>query len=168
MNTKENIEVRLWDYIDGNSSAEEINIIEKLLSDNEEWKEAYKEISNINQMLTSSEMEQPSLRFTKNVMDKISDYNLAPAANYINKKIIWAIGISFIILIGGFLIYAFTKLNWSASSGGNLYFDFKSIDLSRFINSTYMNLFLMASVVLGLMLLDRFLASRKNQSSQHG
>ncbi len=168
MNTKENIEVRLWDYIDGNSSAEEINIIEKLLSDDEEWKEAYKEILSMQQMLTSSELEQPSLRFTKNVMDKISDYNLAPAANYINKKIIWAIGISFIILIGSFLIYAFTQINWSASSKSNLYFDFKTIDLSRFFNSNYINLFLMANVVLGLMLLDRFLASRKNQSTQHG
>jgi len=167
MNTKENIVVRLWDYIDGNSSAEEINIIEKLLSDDEEWKEAYKEILSMQQMLTSSELEQPSLRFTKNVMDKISDYNLTPAANYINKKIIWAIGISFIILIGSFLIYAFTQINWSAPSGSNLYFDFKSIDLSRFF-SNYINLFLMANVVLGLMLLDRFLASRKNQSTQHG
>ncbi len=164
MNTKENIESRLWDYIDGNSTAEEKIIIENFLGGNVQWQKTYKELLEIQKMLTSSELEQPSLRFTKNVMDKISNYNVSPAAkNYINKKIIWAIGAFFITLITGFLIYAFAQINWNLPGNNNLIFDFKNIDLSKFFNSTYARIFLMISVVLGLMLIDSFLAGKKNE-----
>lgn len=166
MNTKENIEVRLWDYIDGVSSAEERIAIKNLLANNVEWQEAYAELLNMQQMITSSDLEQPSMRFTKNVMDKISDYNASPAVNYLNKKIIWGIGFAFIALIAGFLIYAFAQLNWNASAGGSSYFAFKNLDFSKFFNSTYTSIFLMANTIAGLMLLDRFLAGKKNQANQ--
>lgn len=162
MNTRENIEVRLWDYIDGVSSAEERIAIKNLLSNNSEWQAAYVELLSMQQMITSSELEQPSMRFTKNVMDKISLYNASPAVNYLNKKIIWGIGIAFIALIAGFLIYAFAQINWTASSG-NSYFTLKNIDFSKFFNSTYTSIFLMANIIAGLMLLDRYLAGKKNQ-----
>src|SRR5580765_1072239 len=112
MNTEINIEDRLWNYIDGLTEGEEKSSIELLLESNIQWQRKYKELLEINQLLRSSELEEPSLRFTKNVMEEIARYQIAPATKaYINNKIIWGIGIFFITLIIGFLIYGFGQVD---------------------------------------------------------
>ena len=48
---------------------------------------------NVHQLMTGSELEAPSMRFTVNVMDEIAHYQIAPATkSYINKNIIRGIG----------------------------------------------------------------------------
>lgn len=164
---KNTMDERLWEYIDGLSSAEEKSSIEKLLETNRQWKEKYHELLEINRLIQTSAMEEPSLRFTKNVMEEIAKYNIAPATKtYIDKKIVWGIGIFFFTLILGFLIYGFSQVNWQASGSSDLPFDISKIELSKvdfskFFNNTYVNIFMMINVVLGLMLLDRFLASKR-------
>jgi hypothetical protein len=155
---------RLWGYIDGLSSAEERYSIEKLLETNRQWKEKYHELQEIHQLVQSSALEEPSLRFTKNVMEGIAKYQIAPATKtYINNKIIWGIGIFFIALVVGFLVYGFGQIDWSAKSDVKLPADISKIDFSKFFNNTYVNVFMMINVVLGLMLLDRFLESKKKK-----
>src|SRR5215510_11884699 len=108
------IEKQLWDYIDGLSSGEERTSIERLLQTNLEWKNKYQELLEVQQLLKSSELEQPSMRFTKNVMEEIAKFHIAPATkNYINNRIIWGIGAFFITLIVGFLIYGFAQMDWN-------------------------------------------------------
>src|SRR5690349_8004057 len=86
----EGMEARLWAYIDGLS--EEASLIEKLVAENREWKEKYAELLDVHQLMGATELEEPSLRFTKNVMEEIARYQIAPATKeYINKKIIWGI-----------------------------------------------------------------------------
>ena len=93
----EGMETRLWDYIDGLSSNEEKTVIEQLLEDNREWKEKYHELLDVHQLMQSSELEHPSMRFSKNVMEEISRLHIAPAAKtYINKNIIRGIVIFFV------------------------------------------------------------------------
>ena len=65
MSEQQNIDSRLWDYIDGRSSAAEKSAIEKLLESNFEWKSKYHELAEVHQLVQSSELEQPSMRFTK-------------------------------------------------------------------------------------------------------
>src|SRR5678816_37418 len=97
MDNQNDIEVRLWEYIDGLSSNEEKTVIEKLVSENAEWKAKYHELLEVHQSLNLVELEEPSLRFTKNVMEEIAKYQIAPATKtYINSKMIWGIGIFFI------------------------------------------------------------------------
>ena len=92
MNTQRNIEARLWEFIDGHSSVEEKTVIERLLQTDAEWKAKYSELVEVNEMLQSSELEAPSMRFTKNVMEEIAKMHIAPATkSYINKRIIWGI-----------------------------------------------------------------------------
>jgi hypothetical protein len=170
MNTQQNMEERLWDFIDGLSSAEERTAIEKLIAANLEWQRKYHELLEAQQLMGSSELETPSLRFTKNVMEEIARYHVAPATrSYIDKKIIWGIGSFFIIMILGFLIYGFAQVNWSASSSAGIVSQYNEkldkIDWSKFFNSTYTNIFMMVNVVLGLMLLDMYLGRRKKQSA---
>jgi len=104
------------------------------------------------------------LRFTKNVMEEITKYQIAPATKtYINNKIIWGIGLFFITLIIGFLIYGFGQVDWNAKGDNNLPVDIGKVDFSKFFNNTYVNIFMMINVVLGLMLLDRYLESKKKK-----
>jgi len=172
MNTSLNddgMEGRLWEYIDGSGSLEERSVIEKLLADNQQWKEKYRELLELHQLVQVSSLEEPSMRFTKNVMEEIAKYHIAPATRtYIDKKIIRGIGIFFITLIVGFLIYGFSQINWQSSADNSLPFDVSKVDLgkvdfTKFFNNTYINIFMGINVVLGLMLLDRYLASKRKQ-----
>jgi len=65
---KNNIDDRLWEFIDGQSSKEEKSAIEKLIETNKQWKEKYHELLELHQLVQSSSLEEPSLRFTRNVM----------------------------------------------------------------------------------------------------
>lgn len=160
-NENAGMESRIWDYIDGISP--EKNAIEILLQSNQEWKTKYNELLEIHRVMQSSELEQPSLRFTKNVMEKIAKYDIAPATkSYINKKIIWSITAFFIATIVGFLIYGFGQIDWTAAnSTTEKYIDLGKVDYSKIFSNTFVNIFMMLNVVLGLMLLDRYLANKK-------
>lgn len=165
MNTQHDVEEKLWDYIDGRCSATEKSSIEKLLESNLQWKEKYSELLEVNQLLHSSELQEPSMRFTKNVMEEIAKYHVAPATKtYINKYIIRGIFIFFLTLIVGFLVYGFSQVDWSATNGAtSQYIDVNKIDFSKFFNNTFINVFMMLNAVLGLMLLDRYLASKRKE-----
>src|SRR4030095_3313807 len=125
---KNNIDDRLWEFIDGQSSLEETSAIETLIETNKQWKEKYHELLELHQLAQSSTLEEPSLRFTKNVMEEIAKYKIAPATKaYINNKIIWGIGMFFIIMVVGFLIYGFGQVDWKTSDS-NLPIDISKVD----------------------------------------
>src|SRR5687768_13109500 len=161
----DDMEARLWDYIDGISEASEKALIEKLVNDNAEWRSRYKELLELHQLVQSSELEEPSMRFTKNVMEEISRLHIAPAAkSYINKRVIWGIGGTFLAMIVGFLIYAVAQINWSEGRSDNsIGIDLSQIDYSKMFNNNLMNAFMMVNIVLGLIFLDRYLANKRNK-----
>jgi hypothetical protein len=170
MNTQRNMEDRLWDFIDGTSGAEEKSFIEQLLESNMEWRAKYKELLEVHQLMSNHiELDEPSMRFTQNVMENISKFHIAPAAkSYINKKVIWGIGIFFLLSIAGFLIYGLGQVNWSTVSGDSnlisgINKDINKFDFSKLFNSTYTNAFLLINVILGLALLDMYLGKKKKQ-----
>jgi hypothetical protein len=158
------MEERLWDYIDGTIAAGERSVIEQLLQSNAEWKAKYHELLEVNKLIQSSELEAPSMRFTKNVMEEIGKLHIAPATKtYINKKIIWGLGIFFVTMIIGFLIYGFGQIDWNAKGNTTIPDYLSKVDYNKFFNNTYMNVFMMINVVLGLFLLDRFLANKRKK-----
>jgi hypothetical protein len=165
MDIQPTIEERLWDYIDGTCNAEEKTFIEELIATNAAWKAKYKELLEVNQLMGDIDLEEPSMRFTQNVMEEIGKLQIAPAAqSYINKRVIWGIGTFFLLSILGFLIYGFGQIDWSSASGDSkLSIDFSKIDFSVFFNNTYTNAFLMLNVVLGLVMLDMYLGRKKKQ-----
>jgi regulatory protein YycI of two-component signal transduction system YycFG len=163
---EDEIEVKLWEYIDGLSKAGERSAIEKLVQENAEWKAKYLELLEVHQSLNLVELEQPSLRFTKNVMEEIARLQIAPAAKqYINSKIIWGIGGFFITVIVAFLIYGLSQIDWSTSQSVNtgVLDKITDADYSKVFNNTFVNVFLMLNVVLGLMLFDRYLNDKKKK-----
>jgi hypothetical protein len=167
MKQQENFDQQLWSYIDGFSSKEKKSAVEKMLESNLEWKNKYQELLEVHQLMKSAELEHPSMRFTKNVMEEIAKYHIAPATkNYINKKIIWGIGAFFLTIITGFLIYGFGQVNWTSSSGSSItekYIDLSKVDFSKIFDNNVVNAFMMVNVVLALVLLDRFLANKRKK-----
>jgi len=168
MNKPENIEDRLWEYIDGAGSADDRLFIEQLIASNAEWKAKYHELLELQDLLSHRlEMDEPSMRFTQNIMEAISKNYIAPAAkSYINKRIVWGIAGFFICTIIGFLIAAFAQIHWAGGSTTNSTFinsiNLDKVDTSKFFSSTYATVFMMINVVLGLALLDMYLRKRKN------
>ena len=173
MNTHEQLpqpsqmDERLWDYIDGLAGAEERSFIEEMIANNLEWKQKYQELLDVHTLtMNHLELDEPSLRFTKNVMEAISKEHIAPAANsYLNKKVIWGISIFFFTMILGFLIYGFAQIDWTAGTQQDYFqFDYSKLERNKFFNNTYATVFLLINGVLGLVLLDMMLERRKRHA----
>jgi hypothetical protein len=162
MNIQRTIEERLWDFIDGASAVDEKSNIERLLESNFEWKAKYHELLEVHQLIQSSELEEPSMRFSKNVMDQIAKLHIAPATKtYINKKIIRGIGIFFILLVAGFLVYGFGQVNWSTKGDDSFLENINKVNFNKFFSNTWVNAFMIINVVLGLFLLDNYLSNKR-------
>ena len=164
MNTQHNIEERLWNFIDGNIPAHERSVIEKLLESDTAWKAKYNELLEVSELLKSSELDAPSMRFTRNVMEGIAKTQMAPATkSYLNKRVIWGLGFFFIALVAGFLIYGFAQMGTGTGEETKLTKDISKIDLSKFFSNTWVNVFMMINVILGLFLLDNYLTSKRKE-----
>jgi len=162
MNTQRTIEERLWDFIDGTSTVDEKSNVERLLEGNLEWKAKYHELLEVHQLIQASELEEPSMRFSKNVMDQIAKLHIAPATKtYINKKIIRGIGIFFILLVAGFLVYGFGQVNWSTKGDDSFLENINKVNFNKFFSNTWVNAFMIINVVLGLFLLDNYLSNKR-------
>ena len=163
------IEDRLWDYIDGSSNAEEKSFIDQLIATQEAWRNKYHELLELHQLINISlELDEPSMRFSQNVMEEIAKHQITPATKtYINKKVINGIGIFFLVMITGMLIYGLGQINWTDTSTGSndllTKYNPGKIDFSKFFNNTYTTIFMMVNVVMGLMLLDMYLGKKRKQ-----
>jgi hypothetical protein len=178
MNTEQPMEDRLWDYIDGLSSPAERSAVETLIAANQQWSRKYRELLDVHQLLAGSELEEPSLRFSKNVMEEIARHHVAPATTtYVNKNIIRSIGAFFISMIAGLLIYCFAMIKWSggSSSSSNLISSYSTsleknsplekINWGKLFSSSYVTAFMLIAIVSGLFLLDLYLQRKKQQVS---
>ena len=169
MYEQHNIDDRLWDYIDGSCSQEEKGFVEELIATQREWRERYQSLLETHQLMQQSlDLDEPPLRFSQNVMEEIARYKIAPATKtYIDKRVIYGIGLFFMVMLAGFLIYGIGQINWSAGGGttGNWWDKISSpkIEWRLLFNNTYLNIFMMVNVVLGLMLLDMYLTRKKKQ-----
>ena len=172
------MEDRLWDYIDGISSSAERSAVETLIAANQEWRRKYHELLDVHQLLAGSELEEPSMRFTKNVMEEIARHHVAPATTtYVNKNIIRSIGAFFLSMIAGLIIYCFAMIKWSggSSSSSNLITSYSTslekklplekINWEKLFSSSYVTAFMLIAVVSGLVLLDLYLQRKKQQIS---
>jgi uncharacterized protein YfkK (UPF0435 family) len=163
------MEHRIWEYIDGNCSPSERAAIAQNLADHSIWKSKYNELMSIHDMLQKEELEMPSLRFTKNVMEEISRYKVAPATkSYINKNVIRGISSFFLVMILGLIIYFIGQIHWSSSSTGHLVpafnLDANKLNWSKILNNTYVNIFIGINTILGLILLDKYMQGKKKDS----
>lgn len=170
MHTEDNMEDRLWDLIDGVSSPAEKTAVEALIAANAEWKRKYSELMEVHQLMTSSQLDEPSMRFTRNVMEEIARYHVAPATkSYINKNVIRGIGAFFLSMITALIVFFVVQVNLAKGSttvGPDVKlpsFDVKApaVDLGKALGSLPVMLFMFITVVMGLVLLDLYLQRKR-------
>ena len=168
------MEDRLWEYIDGLASPAEKTTIEELLANNQQWREKYRELLDVHQLLNASELDAPSMRFTRNVMEEIARFHVAPATRtYINKNVIRGIGAFFLTLIAGFFAFILSQFHWSSNNDSstllpkapNISLGLDKVDASKYVNGTYISLFMLISVIMGFVLLDMYLQRKRRQRS---
>ncbi|RZJ82262.1 MAG: hypothetical protein EOO47_01240 [Flavobacterium sp.] len=161
------IEEQLWDYIDSTIGADEKAIIEGNLATDLTWKETYKELLAVNAQLNSLDFEEPSMSFTRNVMEQVN-LELKPVAlkTKVDTRIIYGIASFFIVSILAIFSYAIY------TSDANFSLNMPKMDFSlktdKLFNPYVLQAFLFVDVVLLLLYLDGVLRKSKLKAQKKG
>ncbi|MGO4876381.1 anti-sigma factor [Pedobacter psychrotolerans] len=159
MNT---IEEQLWDYIDGNLDAAQAIAIKEKIDTDAEVKFQYEELLRFNNAFDKMEFEEPSMSFTRNVMESIA-LEPAPIAmkTKVDKKIIYGIGSFFVLSL--LMLFGYVLYNSNLTMPGfdqKVSFDF---NLNQHITPATIYSFLFADLVIGLIFIDQLLRGRLAQ-----
>jgi hypothetical protein len=161
------IEQRIWDYLDGIGNSQERELTERLIKSDPGYQQVYEECKSFNSLVSASDQDEPSMGFTRNVMEKI---NLEPVhasvKTLIDKRIIFGIAAFFLFSITALLGLLFYQIEWSQAVGFKIpEFNIPAIDTSKYLNSSYINIFFFVDIIIGLYLFDGFLRKRLNSKS---
>jgi len=159
------IELQLWEYIDGQCNPADNERIAGLIATDRLWSEHYSELLALhNGIAAFAETEEPSMRFTKNVMEAVAATGMArPTRMYINRNIIRLVaacfGLLFVVVIGMVVIYA-------PESGSKVFTFHQAMpEIKTMIPSIntykYMSYLVWLCVPLGWILLDSLLKKKK-------
>ncbi len=160
------LEEQLWNYIDGHCSPAEKSAIETRLAVDKPFYALYQELLAVNQELNSIDLEEPSMSFTRNVMEKTK---LEPAPltlkTKVDKRIIYTLASFFIFSIMGIFIYAIAKSDLSFSDMPKMDFTW---DTHKLITPLSLQLFILVDVILLLVYLDSYLRKGKMNTQKKG
>ncbi len=162
---EEHIEQQLWEYIDGTCSDTERARIAMLIANDAAWKSKYEELQALHaEVLGILELEQPPMRFTKNVMDTITKAHPETAPKqYFNMIVIRGIAAFFIITIGFGLAYTLFTTNWSAPTNSTTtsWYSVPKVNVPTLFDSSFSNVAIAIIVIMGLALIDTALRTKK-------
>src|ERR1700733_7676515 len=103
-----NMEEKLWSYIDGLCTPEEQKAIGDLINTDAAVGSKYRELLKLNKEFAAMELDEPPMAFTYNVIEAIRTENAqVPLKAAINKRIIRGISIFFIATLAILLILIF-------------------------------------------------------------
>ena len=161
------IEKRIWDYLDGTDTAEQRELTGQLIKSDPLYRQVYDECKSFNSLVSAIDQEEPSMGFSRNVMERI---NLEPAhasfKSLIDKRIIFGITGFFLLTIAALLVVLFYQIDWTQTTGFKTpEFTMPAIDTAKYLNSTYINIFFFVDIIIGLYLFDGFLRKRMNSKS---
>ena len=160
------IDEEIWDYIDGSCDAAESDRIAAKIATDDRYASSYQELLKLNALMAADDLEEPSMSFSRNVMDAVA-LEIAPKklTTKVNSKIIYSIAAFFIFSIAAIFFYVLANI----SPGGS---EFKMptasirMDLSQLLSPVSMKIFLMVDLALALLYLDR-LIRRKMHKPAH-
>ena len=158
------MEARLWAYLHGLADGAEEAAISQLLQTDPAWRLCHEQLLKEEAAFRGLAMEGPSLRFTKNVMEQVQAFEVAPATkSYVNRKIVYGIGGFFLLLILGTIAFIIPELDFSQGSGTSLPLNLPKVNLdwSRYFNNTTLQIFIIIDAVAALFFLDRYLQRKK-------
>lgn len=159
-----NLEQRIWDYLDGTGTEEERELTKQLIGSDSEFRAMYEELRSIHLTVSSMDLDEPSMSFNRNLMQKI-DLEAVPGSvkSLIDKRIIYGITAFFLITITALLGVLLYQTDWSRQTSFDMPdFNLPEIDTSNYLNSTLINIFFFADIIVALYLFDGFLSKRKS------
>ena len=152
-----NKEEQLWNYIDGFCNDVEKAEIEAKLAADDSFRQLYLQLLEVNEQLqTHLEIDEPSMSFTRNVMEKVQQ-EIAPIKlkTKVDSRIIYAISGFFSIILLGILVYAIATATPDFKvTMPSINFESK---LDGLMNTTTLSVFVFLNAVLLLIYLDFFL-----------
>ena len=111
-----NIEEKLWSYIDGTCPADEQSAISRMIASDESVRLKYNELLALDKEFAAMELDEPSMAFTYNVIEAIrTEEAMVPLKTRVNKRIIMGIMLFFVISLTGFIVYALTQMDISSA-----------------------------------------------------
>lgn len=159
-----NLEQRIWDYLDGTGTEEERELTKQLIGSDSEFRAMYEELRSIHLTVSSMDLDEPSMSFNRNLMQKI-DLEAVPGSvkSLIDKRIIYGITAFFLITITALLSVLLYQTDWSRQTSFDMPdFNMPEIDTSNYLSSTLINIFFFADIIVALYLFDGFLSKRKS------
>lgn len=156
------IEQRIWDYLDGTDTAEQRELTGQLIKSDPLYRQVYDECKSFNSLVSAIDQEEPSMGFSRNVMERI---NLEPVhasfKSLIDRRIIFGIAGFFLFTITVLLVVLFYQIDWTQTTGFKTpEFTMPAIDTAKYLNSTYFIIFFFVDIIIGLYLFDGFLRKR--------
>jgi anti-sigma factor RsiW len=156
---QQEMEIQIWEYIDGQCSAATRLYVEQMIATDANWKSLYEQLKTIHMALPSAiELEEPSMRFSKNVMETIVRASVVTATRqYLNPIVIRLIAGLFMISIIVLILFALST-NQPVSSQ-------PAFDFEPAFNSKTSTILIWVNVLTGLLLLDSIIRRKKNWSA---
>lgn len=160
MEQREAIEMLFWEVIDGHAGEAEQARAKALMDASAANRALYRELQALHKAAGNAEQEQPSLRFSRNVMEAIARTEPArPVKKYYNPWILGALGLVFALLIGVQAVPLLKEIGKSRSTSSML----PSPDWSRFSDwlGAYSGYAIFLVVPVVLLLLDALIKKRR-------
>lgn len=163
------IEEEIWDYIDGNSTAEQRLVVEAKMAADPVYRSLYQELLDINMEMAGMDLEEPSMSFTRNVMEQVK-LEIAPVSlkTKVDKRIIYSISAFFICAMLGIIAYAVatSDFNFEGFKAGS-FLPAMNLEFNKMISPTFIKGFLFVDLFLALAYLDHFLRRKRAQQPEN-
>ncbi|ALL04133.1 hypothetical protein AQ505_00655 [Pedobacter sp. PACM 27299] len=164
------IEEEIWDYIDGSSSQEQQLAVEAKIASDPVYRSLYQEFLEINKEMSGLGLEEPSMSFTRNVMEQVK-LEIAPVSmkTKVDKRIIYSISGFFIFSMLAIVTYivANSDFTFQDAKFGKL-FSSGQLDFSKYFTPTFIKIFLFVDVLLAFAYLDSFLRTKRHSHQENG
>lgn len=154
------IEKKLWEYIDGVLNASEQKEINALIATDAVWKETYQQLLLMHEMLHEENiLEHPSMRFTQNIMDVVAIIQPATRITTLSKNwFVRSFAVFFIVVtLFCVAVLSFSGTNSEATPGKHQFFT----GIFNHVDSTTLYIAALVNCVVLLILADKYLTYRK-------
>ena len=156
------MEQHIWDYLDGTCNQQEKEKIAHLIETDQAYRSLYAELKALHGDLANIELEEPSMSFTRNVMDRVA-VTPAPGSirSLVDKRIIYSIAAFFVLSLLVILAITVDLIDWSQPASTALPdYEIPKVNYLSFLDGTLFRIFLFADLILGLYFLDSLMRKR--------
>lgn len=156
-------EQQIWEYLDGTCDAATRALVEQQLLHNPDYKQLFVSVAALHEQLhTELTLEEPAMRFTRNVMDAVAGEKiLKPARAYVNQWVIRGIAGVFIAVIGWMLARLLPTMSFTPGTTSLLREATDTLDFSFLQKGRLTNAMLCMTGVALVMLIDAIVGSRR-------